>query len=305
VSLWGSRQEEGRTERRGLATGFVIAGAVLAYWWNVYAADFPRLFMGLASIAVGIGLFATWRWARWLALGVCFLAVVMAFAMPVMLALWRPFDSYEGAARQMELFTCVSIAAIGVIGHKGLAYFRSAAAWRAFSTTEVERLKLAEESSLTVVISAFCLAFLLSVFAGARGVGLPSLPSLSSTPKSAEKLPDLVINSVCMSGENLVEAEVQNRGTGTDPGEYLISFTDTRGRGGMDSSKGMVPAPGQSTYVVLNNAINQSELNDVRVTVTLDLDSTHKIRESNESNNSSRFDIVFRYFYPGNLPPCP
>ena len=93
------------------------------------------------------------------------------------------------------------------------------------------------------------MAILMGLIAVERGVGMPSLPArtLSNTSRS-----DLVVNSLCMSGENLVQAEVQNRGTGSDPGEFEIEFNDIRGGEGMDASMGKVPAPGQSTYVVLD-----------------------------------------------------
>lgn len=303
MSLLSSFSDESLAARRGVITLFAAAGGALAYWWREYGVpDYLRLVLGIACLIVAAGLWKNFRWARWLALGSCYLSVVIAFAMPVILALWKPFEGYGEASTNTSLFTVAACGAVAMIGYKGLGYFRSPAAWIAFSETEEERKALAGESSFTVIKSAAVVAVLLGFVAAARGVGMPSM-SLSS-PATPDKLPDLLITSLCMSGDNLVQAEVLNAGTASAPGEFVITFPDLRGRGGMDESRGEVPSPGRSALVVLDNAINQSEEDGVRLPVRLVVDSKHDIRESNEDNNEASVTIVFNYFYPGNLPPC-
>ena len=303
MSLLGSFTDESLAARRGVITLFAATGGALAYWWREYGQpDYLRLVLGIACLIVAAGLWKNIRWARWLALGSCYLSVVIAFVMPVILALWKPFEGHGEASTNTSLFTIAASGAIAMIGYKGLGYFRSPAAWSAFSESEEERKALAVESSFTVVKSAAAVGALLGLLAAARGVGMPNLHSVS--PKAREGLPDLVITSLCTSGINLVQAEVHNAGTASAPGQYTITYSDLRGRGGMDDSRGDVPLPGRSTLVVLDNAINQSEEDGVRLPVRLIVDSKHDIRESNEDNNEASVTIVFDYFYPGNLPPC-
>jgi hypothetical protein len=304
VSLLSSFTDESLAARRGVITLFAAAGGALAYWWREYGEpDYLRLVLGIACLIMAASLWKNVRWARWLALGSCYLSVVIAFAMPVILALWKPFDNYGEGATDTSFFTLIAAAAIAMIGYKGLGYFRSPAAWNTFSETDEERKALAGESSLTVVKSAAVVAAVLGLLAAARGVGMPNLHAVSA--KTPENLPDLMIGSLCMSGINLVKAEVKNVGKASAPGEFAITFTDLHGRSGVDESRGEVPAPGTSTYVALNTAINQFEQEEVRLPVQLVVDSKHRIRESDESNNRAFFPIVFNYFYPGNLPTCP
>jgi hypothetical protein len=304
VSLLSSFTDESLAARRGVITLFAAAGGALAYWWREYGEpDYLRLVVGIACLIVAAGLWKNFRWARWLALGSCYLSVVIAFAMPVILALWKPFEGYGEAATNTALFTVAAAGAIAMVGYKGLGYFRSPAACSTFSDTDEEGKALAGESSLTVVKSAAVVAALLGLLAAARGVGMPNLHAVSS--QARVNLPDLMIGSLCMSGINLVQAEVKNVGTASASGEFVITFTDLRGRSGVDESRGEVPGPGKSAYVVLNNAVNQTEEDGVRLPVQLLVDSKHRIRESNESNNRAVFPIVFNYFYPGNLPACP
>lgn len=303
MSFLGSFTDESLAARRGVTTLFAVTGGVLAYWWNEYGPDYLRLVAGIACLAMAAGLWKNLRWARWLALGSCYLSIVIGFTMPLILALWKPFESHGEAAGNTTWFTIAAAGAIAVIGYKGLGYFRSPAAWSAFSEGEAERKALAGESSFAVIKSAAVVAALLGLLAAARGVEMPNLHA--NPPTAARDFPDLVVNSLCMSGINLVQAEVKNIGTGSAAGEFAITFTDLRGRGGVDESRGEVPTAGKSTYVALDTAVNQGETDGVRLSVELQVDSKHRIRESNESNNEASFPIVFKYVYPGNLPRCP
>ena len=303
MSFLGSSSDESKAARRGVIILFAAAGWILVARWNEYWPDYLRLVSGIACLAVAAGLWRKMRWARWLAMGSCYLSVIAGFAMPVILALWHPFERHGEAATRISLFTVAATGAFAVVGYKALGYFRSPAAWSDFSGTEEQRKALARERSSTVVKSAAVVAALLGLLAAARGVSTPSLRA--AAPATRGQLPDLVIASLCMSGINLVQAEVRNAGTNSASGEFTITFTDLHGRGGMDESRGRVPKPGKSTYVVLNTAVNQVEEDGVVFPVRLKVDANDKFEESNEANNDARYTIVFRYNYPDNLPPCP
>ena len=80
---------EGFSVRRAVIALYGVAGCVLTWSWKDYGRDYARLLLGVACIAVCVGLWRSWRWARWLALGTCFLALIAAFAMPVLMALCK------------------------------------------------------------------------------------------------------------------------------------------------------------------------------------------------------------------------
>lgn len=309
MSFLRSLRDEGLAARRGVITLFGVTGWGLTYWWKADGEpDYPRLLLGLTCIAICVGLWRNGRWARWVALGCCYLAIIAAFVMPVFLALRPQVNADGGQAIGVEVFICGSAAAIAVIAYKGLGYFRSPAAWHAFSGNPSQREALAAESSLQTLVSAVFVATVLGFLAMAR----VTTASVEANPKkgSATKRPDLVINSLCMSGVNLVQAEVRNIGLGSAAGKYYIEYTDLRGIQGADGgggeSFGEVPSPGTSTYVVLDNSVSPTEEQaGAHLRVNLEVDSRHSIRESNENNNAVSFDLVFGAAYPRNLPRCP
>ena len=292
MSLWSTLGDEGPAIRRGLITIFLVVGAVVAWRWNGNEPVF-QLLLGLGSLAIGIGIWRIWRWARWIALGACFLAIVIAFSTPILLALWRPFDEFSSEPRMTELLTSLFAGAFGMIGFKGLSHLRSQDARSAFESEG--------ESSVHVLVSSLCVAILLAGAFVGRDVKLPQL----SVQARTEALPDLVIKRLCMSGINRVEAEVANQGAGSYSGEYSIGYDDLHYARYSEYSKGEVPAPGQSTYVVLNTSGNPTEREGHRLVVRTFLDASTQVPESNEVNNRKEFLINFDDHYPTNLPLCP
>jgi hypothetical protein len=292
VSFLSTLGDEGPAIRRGLITIFLVAGAVTAWRWDVNE-PVLRLALGLGSLAVGIGIWLFWSWARWVALGACFLAIVTAFSTPMLLALWRPFDDFSSEPRMTELLASLVAGAFGVIGYKGLSHLRSVDARSAF--------ELKNESSVHVLVSSLCVATLLAGAIAGRDVKLPQL----SVPARSEVLPDLVVKRLCMSGINRVEAEVANQGAGPYPGVFTIGYDDLHYARYSEYSQGEVPAPGRSTYVVLTTALNPTEREGRRLVVRTFLDASSQVPESNEGNNRNEFEVIFDTHYPANLPRCP
>lgn len=292
MSLLSTLGEEGPAIRRGLITIFLVVGGVVAWRWNGNEPVF-QLLLGLGSLAIGIGIWRIWKWARWIALGACFLAIVIAFSTPILLALWRPFDEFSSDPRMTEVLTCLFSGAFGMIGFKGLAHLRSEEARSAFESEG--------ESSVHVLVSSLCVAILLAGAFVGRDVKLSRL----AVPARSEALPDLVVKRVCMSGINRVEVEVANQGAASYPGQYSIGYNDLHYARYSEYSKGEVPAPGRSTYVVLNTSSNPTEREGHRLAVRIFLDASTQVPESNEVNNQEEFEIIFDNHYPTNLPRCP
>ena len=113
--------------QRGLAV-LLAAGGLLLCWNGLGGEGFiARCGLGALMFAVGVGIFLYMRWARWMALGACFLIIASACIVPVMLLLVVPFEGdFDGSMRVNVLWSLVALA-FGTIGYKGLAYFRSEA----------------------------------------------------------------------------------------------------------------------------------------------------------------------------------
>ena len=331
--------EESSAARRikaGVAILFVLSGLLLMRW-SLESGFIPAdVVFGLGQIALGIGLVLYWRWARWFALGACFLAVVSAFVFPVALFLLRPADGFDENGRTNLLFTILAFA-FGGIGYAGLGFLRSEVARREYAKDQRAEQALGAERSSAVVMSAAVWLLLLALatalglsplrwlLAQALGAQLhptdsmPALtnpadvelpPSTDAAPAasvrapSASKLPDLLLTGLCIHGESLVMAVFENRGAGAPGEEFQISYGGVQMRPATDTSIGVVPAPGERARAALGNAVNWTERDGARRDVNLRIDSANQIVESNENNNSSRFPILFDTIYPVNLPAC-
>jgi hypothetical protein len=125
----------------------------------------------LTETVLGISLMMGYRWARWLTLGACFLAIVAALAVPILLFL--VFGEPESQAIEFWRNVTSAMAIVfGVIGWFGLAYLRSEGARRDFSGLDPE-LRLTPEPSWSVLPpAALCLLLLLGTFDGGRQIGL-------------------------------------------------------------------------------------------------------------------------------------
>jgi hypothetical protein len=294
--------QKAKSIERGIAVLYFVSGGLIALQWrNGGGRDMGALVLGGLLALLGVGLLMHMRWARWVTLGLCFIAMIAAFAMPVWLTLWRPFEGFDPQDPvRLELMTCAFAATFGWLGYQGLGYLRSAGAWNLY---EIE-----SESSLTVLASALCMGLLLAVVGKIRGVSFaPATPSQAHVPageSSADVLPDLVPVGLCMQGDSLVQAVIENRGRGWVDRGFSIQYSNLGFRGGTETSHATVPKPGQKEIVALNNAVNPAEQEEAALDVQIVVDWRNQVRESNESNNVEDIPVKFRYFYPSSLPAC-
>ena len=143
AGTWGL----GRVTARGVAAVLAFGGAMLIRSAFAPHAASGRALIGLAVILVAIGVWKYWRLARWMALGVCFLAVLAACVIPAYLFLMRSSSGHADGLGKILLESAFYVA-FGAAGYFGLGYLRSEHARHEFagSATGLEQL-LAEKSS--------------------------------------------------------------------------------------------------------------------------------------------------------------
>jgi len=328
--------------RRGLAAFFVAAGLLAVYASTSVLTLTVALMLGLPSITLGIGIWRYWGLARWAALGTCFLMVISAFALPLIVRVPISVGEFANPAR-VEYMSWGFAGALGLLGFWGLQYFRSPASKADFARSADMRAAFEAESSSVVVTSAlFMFGFWLvpvgvvwseqSHPTASRPAGSARRPAQSSqfevespantsarpVPSSdlaenpprdsgpQDPAPDLVITGLCRRGDSMVQAEIANRGQSGSNRNYSITYSSLRvGGGGGGVSWGRVPPPGTSGLVGLDRAINPFDTENEGLDVRLSIDSGNHVRESDEANNKAVFPIVFRFYLPDNLPRCP
>jgi hypothetical protein len=293
-----------RSIKRGIAVLF-IAGGLLRLWrWTGSGEGLEGPFTSILLAAVGLGLFLRFRWARKAAMGACFLAIVGACVYPFWVLESRPFAE-AGEEIQTNILMGVFAATFAWLGYRGLKYFRSELAHSEFSDDATGRAKLAGEGSTSTVVSALGWV-LLALFVVAANAP-PSHPKkkkvVPKTEKAFERV-DLVLTGLCLHGEALVVAVIENRGPRTSPQTYRITYTQLgRGQAG-GWSMGRVPAPRTPGFVRLDRGVNPVEEGESQATVEVRVDADDRIRETDENNNDGRFLIRFQYFHAVSLPQC-
>jgi hypothetical protein len=292
--------------RRGLAAFFVAAGLLVAYGATSVLTTAVALMLGLPSILLGIGIWRHWFLARWAAMGVCFLMVIGAFAVPLIVTLPIAAGDFANPAR-VEFMSWAFAGAFGLLGFWGLQYFRSPAAKGAFARSAEMRAAFKTESPSIVVTSAL-LAFTVWLMPVGMVWSEQWAPGRTRAAGSGRQvlLPDLVVTGLCLRGDSMVHAEIANRGQSSSSRKFSIAYSSLRiGGGGGGSSLARVPRAGTVGLVGLDRAINPFDTENEGLDVRLSVDSTDQVRESDEDNNKARFPIVFKFYHPGNLPPCP
>ncbi len=147
------------------------SNAVIAAWLILYAATAATLAsklgliaggksLGLVGCAVGCGILLRYRWARWLTLGACFLAIAAAFAAPILLFLVFGAPTSEALGFWRNVSSVAAIA-FGIAGWYVLAYLRSERGRRNFAGVDDETVVLAREPSWVVLPSAATFVLLL------------------------------------------------------------------------------------------------------------------------------------------------
>jgi len=281
-----------------------------------------HILLGLALIAVGMGVFWRHRWARWLALGACFLAIAAACTVPVLLLLAVPFRGDFDGHMRVNLLWMAAAYVVGAIGYKGLAYFRSEKGRLDYGGGNVDaQTALLGETSSAVMLSTGAWALVI-VIAGFFGLGAPGwlfaharpgppppapVPAAEPTyyPVSRDPakgttdsptdvkyrvLPDLVPLGLCYrdtSSARVVDLAYANVGAGRGYRRFYFNVqvgdTDPPARRGFELT---VPDPDS-----LLTARVGSDRYGFRGTVAVDLDPDQLLKESDEGNNSGRFPI--------------
>ncbi len=142
-----------RVTRLGFAGLLIFAGAIFIYTQWRDEMPVADLLVCLVAIGLGIALLLRWWVARWLALGVCFLLIVAAIVLPVLVFLRQPPGTSSGAVFSNALFAVVMLA-FGGIGYRCLGYFRSQAGRRDYAGDPDREQRMMEERSSAVVTSA-------------------------------------------------------------------------------------------------------------------------------------------------------
>jgi hypothetical protein len=306
--------------KRGLAGLLMFGGGLRFVQWLDGGVGPEGALTSLLLIAVGIGVVRNWRWARWLAMGACFLAIVGAFLAPVLLYTWQRFPGVEDQSRHVLMFSAFA-ATFGYLGYKGLEYFRSELAHQDYAGDAFARSLLREEGSKAVVYSAMTWVVVwiilgsihvraqdpgsaLTMHRPAKTIERESASPRSGAARAARELPDLVITRLCLNDDAQVMADVENRGDGSSPRGYQISYTDPRFRGSQERPVSLVLEPGQHVLVLLDRATRLRGVAEMHLPVDVAVDRINQIRESDEANNTLRFVIEFRGTAPVNLPSC-
>jgi hypothetical protein len=289
-----------RVVKIGFAALFGLAGVVRFLLWVREFNGVEGIMTSLLLALTGLGLTLNWRWARWLTMGACFLAIVVACVTPLILLSIGLLDHIPPRSAR-PLFALSIVAAIGYVGFKGLQYFRSELALQEFATRG--------SSSKFILYSAFtCLSLgiVLLVFRINYEFDAEKRTRQAAAAAQARdgRLPDLLVTRLCLHGEALVKAEIETRGAASLGGMYAVTFTDLNFRDVQDGSAMRVPKAGGRGLVSLSRAVNPTDEESRRLAVTVEVDARRKLRESNERNNVSHFVIEFEGHRPANLPSC-
>lgn len=155
-----------RSIQRGIPIMFIVAGVFALRSKAVPGSPPADFFAGLIAIAFAGALFLKLRWARWLALGACFLAIVGACALPALLFLrdpLRPFvDPSSSTAFSNALLSLFGFA-FGGLGYKGLKYYRSDLGRVEHASRSLRPENIAPDRSISVLLSSIVWIVLIAV----------------------------------------------------------------------------------------------------------------------------------------------
>ena len=150
-----------RMSHRGVAMWLIVAGGL----WLVARLGSSGSLAYLVSAALiftGFGVWKFHRWARWLALGACFLGLLAAILLTFGVFLFRPPEGIDG--RLLGPLAVSGFAIVfAAVGYQGLGYLRSERGRIEFSGSAATQEKLLGERSSAVVYSACVWVVLLLV----------------------------------------------------------------------------------------------------------------------------------------------
>jgi len=333
MSLLNDDLAVARVTKRGVAVLLALVGVALLMASDL--GDHARYLTGIGLIAVAAGIWRQQRWARWLGLGACFLMIVVACVIPVLMFLVLPLRGFDGGMRMTLLWMLVCLA-FGTAGYKGLGYFRSEKGRLDFAGGDsVEQHALMGETSAAVVWSAGVWVLLLGS-AWFMGLGTPSWlfwhiqpAEPRAVPRSApleytyfevqreqrkfegndpasarfRVVPDLIPVGLCTRGggaARTIDVVYANVGGGRGYRSFRMASSSVMGDGPENRSTEL-PVPDPDTLAVADLALASSGRDGY---VYVDADPFKDIVESDETNNSARFEVTHNRQGGVALPAC-
>jgi len=282
-----------RSLKYGLPIMLLVVGFLLSKNAYTYYRDHGQMAEGVVLMALGVGMLFSFRWARWLAMGGCFLVIVLCCAYPMYVIHGQPFGPFERPVHQ-ALFYGIFVFVFGALAYKVLSYLRSEMGRQQYSAKDDAY------SSGVVVSAALWGAGLWAVM----NMQPAAAQKVAAAPASAAALADLEIHDLCLDGDALVMARVTNRGSGGGGEQYHLTFTNLEFRGGLGVSIGKVPMPGSTALVALDRAMHPEEEGPATLVVQTQLDPANRVPETDKRNNTRQFELHFDGYFLRGLPQC-
>lgn len=287
-----------RSIKRGIAILFAVGGALRLMFWDGLVAGPEGPLTALLLIGVGAGVWLNWRVARWLAMGACFLTLVGAAAVPLLLLTVDFPDPMDMHGRRILMFAAVT-ATFALLAYKGLQYFRSDLALEEFSANLAQQNRMAKGGSRFTLYAAGLWVFLILLL-----TALHASYEMRHMKAASANGVDLVPEGLCREGISLVKLEIENRGRASGRRLYRVTYSSLGIPDEATSSMARVPSAGSDGQVTLGNARDQRESRMRTMAVKVNVDAGNVIAESDETNNVRWFDIEFRDGEIANLRPC-
>lgn len=312
----------GRDARRtkwSIAVFLVVTGAGILYLTNGEGSRTTAdILLCLFSVVVGIGLVLHRPEARWLALGLCFLFVVGAILVPLLMFLVRPFHGVDGPFVRNMICTAFMLA-FGGIGYRGLMYYRSELGRYEYRRDRDSDAVPPPDSSAHILYSAGVWLVLLGVLLS-RGLNAPlwllqPLPgdgnALMPAPRVEELVeapvpvpkgsPMIVSHGLCRSGDSLVVLAYEYRGPPTRVTEFdVVTNGSWWDEGSRSTRPAKLPPPGVVDLVALGQIGTFANPDDLQVyQVTIDIDPRHRV---DAADNHESYPISWQTM--AELPTC-
>ena len=314
-----------RVTHRGVAMLLIVGGGLLLRGRLGSSGSLAHYLVSVVMIATGIGVWKFQRWARWMALGACFLGVLGGIVYSFNRFLTHPSEGFDERFR-LNLLVSVFAFAIAAVGYYGLSYLRSERGRMEFSGSAEAQEKLLGERSSAVAFSACVWVALLLVSWFPREFSpvrlfrqlAPAREDSSTTKRPAyvallrqrgtigtPMTPDLIPLGLCYRDhirERVIHIVYTNAGGNQDRKEFRYgTSSDFATPWTMLRETLVVPVRDKLAFAEYRSA---SEMPQGKFLVHLDVGNA--IHEKDEWNNTAQFELpvdVERGATPG-LPEC-
>jgi hypothetical protein len=294
---------------RGVALWLIVAGGLLLIARPGSSGPLAYL-VSAGLIATGFGVWRFQRWARWMALGACFLGLFYAIVLTFGVFLFRLPEGSDGRVLG-PIVVSVIACAFGAFGYQGLGYLRSERGRVEFSGSAATQEKLLAERSSAVAISACVWVALLLVSWFPRQLSpirlfqkLAPTRVDSSTAKppryfallrqrgtsGSPTTPDLIPLGLCYRDhirERVIHIVYTNAGGNRDRKEFRYGTSkDFSTVPTLLQERLLVPARDKLAFAEYRLA---SDMPQGKFLVHLDIGNA--IHEKDEGNNSAQFEL--------------